>query len=399
MGCAERIVLSRIKEVWVGIEDPDPTVDRKGIRYLQDHGIIVHMFDRDLQKAIEEENRDFLKQARERAEEEEKPKEIILSELELAAHPSNLEDFSSKALDLYREAASIEHAMGSEFFNRRLLRQGLLSKDADKLRPTGFGILLFGENPRDLYPQAGLQGTVHYTSGETEIRDFNEPIVLIPSLVDNWLKKVLPVTIDRSTIERGEKLAFPTEIMREAVINALAHRDYDITGAKTQLIVTSETIEVRSPGSPVSPIKLEDLQYFRAPSLSRNPELFYVLSQMKMAEERGLGMETWKSLPAKYDLPLPKYVFEDPYLILTIYRSRIGVERDLDKSLLEELNQDERKGVLFLAGKTEVTKREYADHFGFDNRKAERHLKKFVELGLTERIGGGRATRYRILRK
>src|SRR5437588_12652434 len=46
MGCAERIVLARIQEVWIGIEDPDPTVDRKGIKYLQEAGVTVHMFDR-----------------------------------------------------------------------------------------------------------------------------------------------------------------------------------------------------------------------------------------------------------------------------------------------------------------------------------------------------------------
>ena len=43
LGCAERIVLARIKEVWIGIEDPDPTVDRKGIKYLQDSGVTVHV--------------------------------------------------------------------------------------------------------------------------------------------------------------------------------------------------------------------------------------------------------------------------------------------------------------------------------------------------------------------
>lgn len=48
LSCAKRIVLARIKEVWVGVADPDPTVDRKGIKYLQDEGIAVHMFDRDL---------------------------------------------------------------------------------------------------------------------------------------------------------------------------------------------------------------------------------------------------------------------------------------------------------------------------------------------------------------
>lgn len=60
LSCAERIVLARIKEVWVGLEDPDPTVDRKGIEYLRENGIIVHMFDRDLQEIIKAENKEFV---------------------------------------------------------------------------------------------------------------------------------------------------------------------------------------------------------------------------------------------------------------------------------------------------------------------------------------------------
>jgi ATP-dependent DNA helicase RecG len=45
LGCAERVVNARIKKVWIGIEDPDPAVDRKGIKYLLDNGIEVEMFD------------------------------------------------------------------------------------------------------------------------------------------------------------------------------------------------------------------------------------------------------------------------------------------------------------------------------------------------------------------
>lgn len=58
--CAERIFWARIKEVWIGIEDPDPTVDRKGIKYLQDHGVTVTMFDRDLQEIIRKANQEFI---------------------------------------------------------------------------------------------------------------------------------------------------------------------------------------------------------------------------------------------------------------------------------------------------------------------------------------------------
>ena len=43
LSCAERIVLARIKKVWIGIEDPDPKVDRKGIKYLQDSDVTVRM--------------------------------------------------------------------------------------------------------------------------------------------------------------------------------------------------------------------------------------------------------------------------------------------------------------------------------------------------------------------
>ena len=52
LGCAERIVNARIVKIWIGIEDPDPTVDRKGIKYLMEAGIEVEMFDHDLQEQI-----------------------------------------------------------------------------------------------------------------------------------------------------------------------------------------------------------------------------------------------------------------------------------------------------------------------------------------------------------
>ena len=69
LACAERIVNARIAEVWVGIEDPDPTVDRQGIRYLEQNGVKVHLFDLDLQEQIREVNKEFIAQALKRAAE------------------------------------------------------------------------------------------------------------------------------------------------------------------------------------------------------------------------------------------------------------------------------------------------------------------------------------------
>jgi pyrimidine deaminase RibD-like protein len=50
--CSERIVNARIAEVWFGIEDPDPKVDHGGIKHMQDNGVKVHQFDKDLHKEM-----------------------------------------------------------------------------------------------------------------------------------------------------------------------------------------------------------------------------------------------------------------------------------------------------------------------------------------------------------
>jgi ATP-dependent DNA helicase RecG len=396
--CAERIVLARISEVWIGIEDPDPTVDRKGIRFLEENDITVHMFDRDLQKVILEENEQFFRQALSRAEIDTKTKVVSLSTLEPSIKTSTLDNLSIDALGQFRTKVGIEDKIGSEPFNNILLQQGLMHKTDNKFIPNGFGILLFGENPRTFFPHAGLLGTIRYPTGEPEIEEFNYPLVLIPDLVGEWLKKALPLTIDRNRIDRTETPSFPPVLVREAIVNALVHRDYDIAGAKCHLVISENTIMVKSPGYPVSPIKLEDLQTFNAPALSRNPVIHFTFAQMKMAEERGFGMETWRSLPDKFGLPLPKYSFEDPYLVLTLYRNEKGVEQDLGPELFEALNADERTGWLFLVTKTETTTREYANRMQFDNRKAQRHFKRYVELGLLERVGAGPATKYIVLR-
>lgn len=191
LSCAERIVLARIKEVWVGVEDPDPTVDRKGIKYLQENGVKVHIFDRDLQEQILDANRDFIAQAVERAaaaREAKEKKPIVLSTLEAALQATEVRDLEQRVLKEYRESAAISDKVGTVEFNRRLVMQGLLQEQNGKLVPTGFGLLLFGREPRVRLPQAGLLGTIHYEDGTEEASDFEGPAVEIPGQAIQWIK-------------------------------------------------------------------------------------------------------------------------------------------------------------------------------------------------------------------
>jgi len=397
--CAERIRLARIKKVWIGIQDPDPKVARKGIQHLKNNGIEVAMFDRDLQEIIEKENAEFLKQANERAAAAKKtPTTFVLSPLENKLALAILNDFSNDALEIYRDRAGIKSAVGSSEFNRLLLQQGLLKKDKDELLPTGFGMLLFGKQPRNTLRQAGLLASITYPDGEKERKEFDEPAVLIPDLLEKWLKDKLPNVFDRNQMQREERPALPFEMIREAVVNALIHRNYDIEGGKCQLAVDTDTVTVRSPGAPTPPITLEQMQNFTAPMLSRNPSMHFVFARMGMAEEQGLGLASLRNRARQQNLPLPVFTWDDPYLVLTLYRSSKAAVETLDEGKLEELSKAERLGWEWLVTRDSVTTAEYQEAMNLPNRTAKNHMKKFTDLGLLVMVGSGRATQYKVAR-
>lgn len=133
--------------------------------------------------------------------------------------------------------------------------------------------------------------------------------------------------------------------------------------------------------------------------LSRNPPLHYVFARMEMAEERGLGLKSMKASAEQAGLPLPRYSWEDPYLVLTIYRSAAAAVTLLSPAIRSRLNADEESAWEFAAGREFVTASMLMQKMDFEERKAQRVLKRLVEAGLLRRAGRGRATRYEVVRR
>ena len=396
-GCARHIVSARIKEVYVGIEDDNPTVAGKGIEHLKRNGVTVHMFDRDLQEVIAKENETFFDWARQQTEKPE-PTPIKLSKYEDPIAAVAFSDLSDQALGRYRSKASIKPALGSAEFARLLRQQGLLTGEGGAATPTGFGFLLFGKEPRNAVPQAGVLARAELPDGKSSRAEFSQAMVLIPGQLEEWLNKVLPSTLDRSRMERREQVDLPFEMIREAVVNALIHRDYDIAGQKCQLVVSAEAITIKSPGGPIAPITLEQMRSFTAPMKSRNPVLHYVFARMGMAEEQGYGLTSLKKHAEKLGLPLPSYSMEGDSLVLNIYRSKAAAVSTLPQDVMASLSKAERGGWEWLSRKGTATAAEYAVAMRVAGRTALNHLKQFTDLGLLEKAGSGPATQYRIVR-
>lgn len=240
---------------------------------------------------------------------------------------------------------------------------------------------------------------IQYPNGQIEKQDFAGPMILIPDEVEKWLRNKLPNLLIRSKMTAKEQPPIPFEVIRESIINALVHRDYEIKGAKCQLKVSQDSIEIMSPGAPLSPITMAQMKSFTAPMLSRNPQLHYVFAQMGLAEERGLGMETLRTVPQELGLPMPQFTLREPYLVLHLFSDAEGVAAAVEPSALESLNQDEKAGWKYLTTQLICTAQAYAAELGFDERKTQRHLRKFMDLGMIRRIGQGRATRYEVVMK
>ena len=127
---------------------------------------------------------------------------------------------------------------------------------------------------------------------------------------------------------------------------------------------------------------MEQIKRFNAPSLSRNPKIMYVFDQMELVEQRGLGFQTIKELPEKFDLPLPLVCYEEPYMVFTFPRTSDAVKKISSNPNLRKLNDEELKGYQWIVLEEEVSARGYANHFDYGYKKAQRHLAKMRELGL-----------------
>ena len=380
--CCRRTTNARIKTVYVGIGDPDPTVDGKGILHLEKSGVKVIMFDNDLQKVIEKENVEFNKQAIER-----KNEVAIIDQLPLIEQvvPNiDFEELSAEALHKYIRKAELPYQIEQPQFKKHLTNIGVLSfdKTSNSLKITGVGILLFGANPRETFKQAAIKCSADYGDYQSKPESFDQPLVLIPDLVEEWLKKSLAQFKDTSSFERKDKSSFPLEVLREAVINAIVHRDYTIGEGKISILITNDSIVINSPGAPLPSISLEQLNTFKAPSLSRNPIIAYVFNKMGYVEETGLGMSSLKSLNYKYNLPLPEYTFEEPFLKLTFPKTMEAVKRVSDNPSISKLNNEQLKGYEWLKSVGEASTREYSAHFNIGYKTAQRHLAKMKEFNL-----------------
>ena len=143
--------------------------------------------------------------------------------------------------------------------------------------------------------------------------------------------------VEAVTGSRREILpAYPQAVLREAIVNALAHRDYGLQGSTVDISIWDDCIEIHSPGPLPGHITLENM---RTEHYSRNPRIMRVLKTVGLGEEYGEGIERMYREMESRLLEPPVFSATGGSVTVTLYnRSVIDVEEQLWLQALDGLH-------------------------------------------------------------
>jgi ATP-dependent DNA helicase RecG len=201
---------------------------------------------------------------------------------------------------------------------------------------------------------------------------------------------------------RKEVLELPEEALREALLNAIAHRDYFSIG-NIQISIFSDRIEIDNPGSLIGNTKVEDLY---KKSFPRNNLLFGLMHRMELVEKIGSGLMRMNEMMEEYLLPHPLLDVSDVRFSITFERpdlQKMSVEqrmekyqqgwtsgippKSVEKSVEKGVEKSVEKIMNLMRENPEITQEGLSEKTGLSRRGVEKNIKILKEKGLIKRIG------------
>jgi len=270
----------------------------------------------------------------------------------------------------------------------------------DDGNPTHAAVLLFGKDPQRFLITSEVKCMhFHGTEIKKPIPSYQIYKGTVFELVDQAVDFVL-ARIHRRIGTRKESTTapadyeLPAEAVREAIVNAVAHRDYTSNGS-VQVMLFADRLEVWNPGELPPPLSPEALRHPH-PSIPHNPLIAEPMYLARYIEKAGSG--TLDMIARCKDMGLPEPEFEQRTALWAVTLWRDWLTVDVLAGL--GLNDHQVKIIAHVKTHGHITNRECQGITGVTDRTALRFLKALVDKGIFERIGGtGRGTHYILKRK
>lgn len=265
-------------------------------------------------------------------------------------------------------------------------------------QPTNASLLLFGRDPQRFLPSAELR-CMHFHG--TEIQ---RPVPFYRIFKGNVFEQVdmavdfVMSKLNRSVGTRAESIQapvryeIPAEVVREAIVNAVAHRDYTSAGA-VQVSVFADRVEVWNPGTLPAPLTTESLRQPHG-SIPRNHRLCEALFLARYIEKYGTGTLMMIRESLAHNLPEPDFAQRGGEFTIALWRDWLTTE------VIESLRLNDRQIACLnvLKAQQRIMTMEYQHLVRCSRRTAARDLHELLNKGVIQRQGSGRSAHYVLVR-
>jgi len=287
-----------------------------------------------------------------------------------------------------------------------LSRLHVLTLDGEVLRPTLAGLLMFGKYPQEYCPQLMITFLQFYGTTEEERtqrgerfldnRRFEGPI---PEMVTEAETYILGAMRKASLIDgvfRRDIPEYPQEALREALANAVAHRDYSsyVRGSYIQVRMFADRLEIQSPGGLFGNVTVDNIEEEQS---TRNARLMRMMEDMHVVENRGSGIRAMLHTLREANLEPP--TFDDRRSSFQIIFRNHTLMNPTAIAWLNQfaglpLNDRQRMALVYMRQHKQITNPDYRRLNRVDTVRAGQELHELVESELVWQYGVGRWTYY-----
>ncbi len=299
----------------------------------------------------------------------------------------------------------IDHAKVKAFLKRRspaageggieeaLRSLGLLAVSNGKQALNNAAILFFGKEPWKFIKQNEVR-LVSFSGYDSSSRvlDKKDIHLTIPQNLEEagrFIKMNTRTSYRIEGLKHVEIPEYPERVVREALVNALAHRDYFSADA-VQIRIFGNRIEFINPGIPPGGVGIKDIGRI---SVKRNPVVYQLMRDMGYMEGLATGIPMMRQEMEMAGMQEPEFNIIGSFFATTLY-NELGKRADLNM-----LNERQRRGIEFAKGKGRITSSEYAKINSVATPTAVADLKGMVDNGILEKIGITRGSFYVIARE
>jgi len=278
---------------------------------------------------------------------------------------------------------------------------GCLVEQHGRWTPTHAGVMLFAEDPQHFIPQAEL-ACVRFKGVDVvsyiDRRDLRGPLYQLVDDAEQFIYRHMKIGRRIEGFVGVEYREYPREAVREAIVNAVVHRDYGRRGQCIRVFMFDDRIEVFSPGSLPPGVSLEKMRRLEPQSVLRNPITVGVFRDLgsRYIERLGTGVRRMTLSMESHGLPKPQFEEVGSEFRVTLMGpgERFMAGAEPLPSWARGLNARQMEAVLYTGERGRVTNREYQNLHDVSRETAKRDLRELVEKELLRPEGRGRGLHY-----